>query len=89
MHHQRPQQPDDLVRLLQVEAARGHPGVLHTQSAGDRERRRDEPQEVSFGEINLIGTDEWVDLIRGSRVEDHGGKITLAPYQCVWLTNLF
>ncbi len=48
-----------------------------------------EPQEVSFDEINLIGTDEWVDLIRGSRVEDRGGKITLAPYQCAWLTNLF
>lgn len=48
-----------------------------------------ETQEVSLGEINLIGTDEWVDLIRGSRVEDRGGKITLAPYQCAWLTNLF
>jgi sucrose phosphorylase len=48
-----------------------------------------EPQEISLDEINLIGTDEWVDLIRGSRVEDRGGKITLAPYQCAWLTNLF
>lgn len=48
-----------------------------------------DPQQVSFEEINLIGTDEWVDLIRGSRVEDRGGKIELAPYQCAWLTNLF
>lgn len=48
-----------------------------------------EPQEVSLSEINLIGTDQWIDLLRGSRVDDHGGKITLAPYQCAWLTNLF
>lgn len=48
-----------------------------------------EPQEVSLEAINLIGTDEWMDLIRGGRIEDRGGKFTLGPYQCAWLTNLF
>jgi sucrose phosphorylase len=48
-----------------------------------------EPQEVSLEAINLIGTDEWMDLIRGGRIEDRGGKFVLGPYQCAWLTNLF
>lgn len=48
-----------------------------------------EPQEVSLEAINLIGTDDWMDLICGGRVEDRGGKFVLGPYQCVWLTNLF
>lgn len=48
-----------------------------------------EPQEVSLEAINLIGTDDWMDLIRGGLVEDRGGKLVLGPYQCAWLTNLF
>ncbi len=48
-----------------------------------------EPQQVRLEEVNLIGTDQWVDLISGERIDDHSGKITLAPYQSLWLTNRF
>ena len=48
-----------------------------------------EPREVRLEEINLIGTDEWVDLLSGERIVDHAGTITLAPYQSLWLSNRF
>ncbi|MCH8498495.1 MAG: alpha-amylase [Marinobacter sp.] len=47
-----------------------------------------ELQQVSLSDINLIGTDEWVDLLSGNKVTDLNGVLTLAPYQCVWLSNL-
>jgi len=46
-----------------------------------------ELQEVALGDINLIGTDQWVDLISGMEIRDLSGSITLKPYQCVWLSN--
>ncbi|MGF2686373.1 alpha-amylase family glycosyl hydrolase [Marinobacter sp. DUT-3] len=47
----------------------------------------DEFQEVALSDINLIGTDQWVDLISGLRVDDLSGSLTLKPYQSVWLSN--
>lgn len=47
----------------------------------------DMPQEISLSNINLISTDRWKDLISDERVEELHGVLTLAPYQCVWLTN--
>ncbi|MFL1467481.1 alpha-amylase family glycosyl hydrolase [Marinobacter sp. HN1S83] len=47
----------------------------------------DEVQEVALSDINLIGTDQWVDLISGLRVDDLSGSLTLKPYQSVWLSN--
>lgn len=44
-------------------------------------------QQVALSDINLIGTDQWVDLISGLRVDDLSGSITLKPYQSVWLSN--
>jgi sucrose phosphorylase len=46
-----------------------------------------ELQEIALSDINLIGTDHWVDLISGLAIEDLAGSITLKPYQCVWLSN--
>lgn len=37
--------------------------------------------------INLIGGDDWIDLLSGQAVDDAGGEITFAPYQCRWITN--
>lgn len=36
--------------------------------------------------INLIGGEDWVDLLSGEAVDD-GGQIVFAPYQCRWITN--
>ena len=49
--------------------------------------RRPEVQQVALSDINLIGTDRWVDLISGMGVDDLAGSITLKPYQSVWLSN--
>jgi len=47
----------------------------------------DEVQQVSLGDINLIGTDQWQDLISGLQIDDLSGSLTLKPYQSVWLSN--
>jgi len=47
----------------------------------------DEVQQIALSDINLIGTDQWVDLISGLQIEDLSGSITLKPYQSVWLSN--
>lgn len=46
-----------------------------------------ETQEIALADINLIGTDRWMDLISGMVVEDLSGSVTLKPYQGVWLSN--
>jgi len=45
-------------------------------------------QPLSLAAVNLIGTDDWMDLVSGQVVEDRGGVVTLQPYQSVWITNL-
>ncbi len=47
----------------------------------------DEPQQINLSDINLISTDDWVDLISGRRYTDLESQMTLMPYQSVWLTN--
>lgn len=47
----------------------------------------DQPQDFNLFELNLIATDEWLDLISGTVYEDHLSKAVLMPYQFVWLTN--
>ncbi len=37
--------------------------------------------------INLIGGDEWVDLLSGESVRADGGDIVFKPYQCRWVSN--
>lgn len=46
-----------------------------------------ELRQLALSDINLIGTDQWVDLISGERIEDLTGELTLKPYQSVWLSN--
>ncbi|MDE4172595.1 alpha-amylase family glycosyl hydrolase [Phaeobacter sp. PT47_59] len=38
--------------------------------------------------LNLIEEDSWVDILSGDHVAMMDGTITLAPYQCRWITNL-
>lgn len=45
-------------------------------------------QVVPLSEINLIGTDSWVDIISGDLYTDLRCDLVLKPYQVIWLTNL-
>ncbi len=47
----------------------------------------DTPQLIPLTSINLVGTDDWVDLISGEPYQDLHGTLELAPYQSVWLSN--
>ncbi|WP_339897514.1 alpha-amylase family glycosyl hydrolase [uncultured Gilvimarinus sp.] len=47
----------------------------------------DQPQEVNLSDLNLISTETWFDLIGDQPISDLYGKVTLAPYQSLWLTN--
>ncbi len=44
-------------------------------------------QTLSLSDINLIDTDPWLDLISGESLDTTHGTLTMAPYQCVWLSN--
>lgn len=46
-----------------------------------------EPQQIPLVELNLIATESWSDLIRGTSYDDLEGVIELEPYGCVWITN--
>ncbi|MBK1634311.1 sugar phosphorylase [Rhodovulum adriaticum] len=37
--------------------------------------------------INLIGGEDWVDLLSGETISPTGPEIPFAPYQCRWITN--
>jgi sucrose phosphorylase len=47
----------------------------------------DEVHQIALSDINLIGTDQWTDLISGQIIDDLSGTLTLQPYQSVWLSN--
>ncbi|WP_008313571.1 sugar phosphorylase [Leptolyngbya sp. PCC 6406] len=46
------------------------------------------PQELQLSDLNLVNTDDWVDLISRDRVEYIDNAYTiLQPYQSLWITN--
>lgn len=44
-------------------------------------------QVVQLSDINLISTQQWVDLLGGIEVQDLAGSIVLGAYQSIWLSN--
>jgi len=46
-----------------------------------------EPVEVSQVAMNLIDDEHWYDLLSGEQIDVNQDIITLAPYQCRWITN--
>jgi sucrose phosphorylase len=44
-------------------------------------------QSINLSDINLIGTDNWFDLLAGDSFRQDAEQISLAPYQSVWLCN--
>lgn len=44
-------------------------------------------QIIVLSELNLIATDQWYELISGRPIADLTGSLTLAPYDCLWISN--
>ena len=44
-------------------------------------------QNIFLQDINLIGTDPWVDLISGKDIDPAAKTFTLEPYQSAWIAN--
>lgn len=44
---------------------------------------------ISAAALNLIEDQQWVDLLSDTRINPKASEITLAPYQCMWITNRF
>ncbi|TNB49581.1 alpha-amylase [Martelella lutilitoris] len=59
--------------------------VDRTQSIFAINNVTDETLEIPAMALNLIGGEQWIDLISGEAVGD--AKINFAPYQCRWITN--
>ncbi|MEO2039770.1 MAG: alpha-amylase, partial [Martelella sp.] len=47
----------------------------------------DEALEIPAMSLNLIGGENWTDLITGEQITAGGNKISFAPYQCRWISN--
>ncbi|MFT6240415.1 MAG: sucrose phosphorylase [Akkermansiaceae bacterium] len=46
-----------------------------------------EEQRIPLASINLIGTEDWFDLISGDSLESEAAELVLAPHQSVWIAN--
>lgn len=46
-----------------------------------------QPQELNLADLNLLSTDDWVDLISGDRIASIEDTYVLQPYQSLWITN--
>ncbi len=42
---------------------------------------------LALSDINLIGTDEWTDLISRAQYQSRDEVVELQPYQTLWITN--
>jgi sucrose phosphorylase len=48
----------------------------------------DQPQTLPLSAINLIGTEQWHDLVSGETYDDLAASLNLSPYQVLWITNV-
>ena len=42
---------------------------------------------ISAAALNLIEDQHWVDLLSDVVIDTMASEITVAPYQCMWITN--
>ncbi|CUI74250.1 sugar phosphorylase [Cognatishimia activa] len=47
----------------------------------------DRKVEIPHLSMNLIDDEQWIDLLTGEAVDMNEENLTLAPYQCRWITN--
>ncbi len=46
-----------------------------------------EVQQLPLGNINLVETNSWVDLLSGREFDDFRLTLEMQPYECLWITN--
>lgn len=46
-----------------------------------------EPLSLQLSAINLIDTEDWMDLVSGEPCQDRDQRMVLQPYQTVWISN--
>lgn len=46
-------------------------------------------QKIRLSDINLIGTENWIDLLTQQAIVSDMADVTLAPYQSMWISNRF
>ncbi len=46
-----------------------------------------EPRDLGLGDINLIGTDRWHDLVSDTDLPALDASMEITPYQALWITN--
>ena len=44
-------------------------------------------QELHLSQMNLVATQNWVDLLSGRVIDDLHQTLELEPYQCLWIVN--
>ncbi len=42
---------------------------------------------IPLTNVNLVSTEDWIDLISGEELDKSVPELNFAPYQCLWLTN--
>ena len=47
----------------------------------------DEEQTILLSDINLIGTDNWIDLVTRDEIQLPSGFLQMKPYQVLWISN--
>ncbi|MBL7002482.1 MAG: sugar phosphorylase [Gammaproteobacteria bacterium] len=47
----------------------------------------DQTISISRQNINLIQTEQWIDLLQNNPIDELSDEFSLEPYQCMWLTN--
>jgi len=58
-----------------------------TQSIFAIHNLTDMPVSISALSLNMIGGENWCDLLSDETVREFGDEIEFAPYQCRWITN--
>ena len=48
----------------------------------------DQEQVIRLSDINLIGTDNWVDLLTEQTICHEDIELVLSPYRAVWISNI-
>ena len=47
----------------------------------------DQEQSLDMEQLKMLESEDWIDLLSGSVVDDTRVALKLQPYQCVWLSN--
>ena len=48
----------------------------------------DQEQVIRLSDINLIGTDNWIDLLSEQTIRHEDLELVLTPYRAVWISNI-